>query len=73
MIEHSYVTGRDFDPDDACYYVNIVQSAFMIDNGAVLLDLFVRGDGKLVFVFSKDDHRRISPIWRVQKYGGDYS
>ena len=68
MKEYSEVTQRWFDADDSVFYVNPWQAAFFLDNSATLLDLFPRGDGKLVYVFSRDDHKRLSKLWRERKH-----
>jgi len=55
-----------YDAEDAVYFKNPVQSAFYMENGAILLDVFVSGEHKIVFVFSKADHERLRRKWNVR-------
>ena len=71
MKEKSLVTGLVFDPDDMVYFRNIEQSVMYMFWGATLYDLFRDNEEKLVFCFSREDHKRLSPLWRNKKYNGD--
>lgn len=64
MIEHSDVTGKTFQAEDACYYRNILQSAFMLAKpDCELLDVFADGNEKIVFVFPKQMHKKYINEW----------
>lgn len=64
MIEYSDVTGKKFDSEDAVYYRNVLQSAWMMTHpDCVLLDVFTDGDGKLVFCFPREQHDRWIKDW----------
>lgn len=63
MLNTSDVTGITYQEEDCVFYRNWVQSAFMLEHGARLVDLFTDSKHKLVFVFTKADHKRIIPLW----------
>jgi hypothetical protein len=64
MKTYSDVTGKEFESNDAVFYRNVVQSAWLLSKpDAVLLDLFTDGSGKLVFVFPKSLHRKYINEW----------
>lgn len=67
MIEYSKTTHLDYNPDDAVFYRNCVQSAWMISKpDCVLLDVF-EDNGKLVFAFPKYLHRKYIKEWVERK------
>lgn len=64
MIQYSEVTGKQYETNDAVFYRNVHQSAFMISKpDMVLLDLFTDGNGMLVFCFPKALHRKYVQEW----------
>lgn len=67
MKEYSNVTQRWYEPDDAVFYRNITQAAWMLSHpDCTLLDIF-ESDGKLVMVFPKEQHRRWIGDWMSRK------
>lgn len=64
MYMTSDVTGRTYQAEDAVFYRNVIQSAFMLGkHDMVLLDLFVDNDGKLVFCFPRWLHKKYIQEW----------
>lgn len=63
----SNVLGHNYDDEDMVFFRNYVQAAYYIEWGARLYDLFTDSKHKLVFVFSKDDHKRLIDRWMKQK------
>ena len=64
MIEYSDVTGKTFQTEDAVFYRNIIQSGFMLSKpDCVLLDVFADSEGKVVFVFPRDMHKKYINEW----------
>ena len=64
MKVFSNTTGKVFDSEDAVYYRNMIQSAFMLSKSdCVLLDVF-ENNGKIVMCF---------PRWMHEKYIRDWS
>ena len=55
MRQISRITGKQYNPENACIILNVAQVAAYLDNGAELLDIFVGRDRKLCFVFPKND------------------
>lgn len=71
MKEYSEATQRWYEPDDSIFYRNGYQAAFMLSHPDVILyDIFESG-GKLVFVFSRDDHKKYFKEWRMRKCGDE--
>ena len=63
MLIHSDTTQRTFEAEDAVYYRNVVQSAWMLSHtDCELLDIF-ESDGKLVCAFSKESHKKYIQEW----------
>lgn len=64
MMQYSDVTGKQFQSEDAVYYRNIIQSAWLLSKpDAVLLDLFTDSNGKLVFCFPRELHKKYISEW----------
>ena len=63
----SNTTGIWYDPDDCVFFRNCIQSAFYLEWGATLVDLFTDSFHKLVFVFTKEDHKKYIDRWMTQK------
>ena len=68
MISVSELTGKTYEAEDCVFFRNCIQSAYYIEWGAELIDLFVGGDHKLVFVFSRSD-----PVKYRDKWGTKYN
>ena len=64
MRVYSDTTQKYYEVEDAVHYKNVVQSAWMMTHpDCELLDIFVESDGKFVFVFSKEQHKRWIKEW----------
>lgn len=63
----SEITGKWYDPDECVFFRNHVQSAFYLEWGSQLIDLFTDSFHKLVFVFTKEDHKKYIDRWMMQK------
>ena len=64
MIEFRDVTGKQFNSEDAVYYRNVIQSAFMLSKpDCVLLDIFTDSNEKIVFVFPRELHKKYINEW----------
>lgn len=65
MIQYSDVTGKTFRTEDAVFYRNIKQAAWLMGKSdCVLLDVFSDGNEKIVFCFPKSLHRKYVDEWR---------
>ncbi len=67
MKYSSEVTGITYENEDVVFFRNLYQSAFYIDHGARIVDVFTDSKRKLVFCFYKDDHKRIIDLWMQNK------
>ena len=67
MKVESNTTQRIYDDSEAVYFRNIYQSAFYIEQGCTLLDVFTSSNGKLVFAFSKEEHDKTIKLWIANK------
>lgn len=70
MKVYSNTTHLWYEPEDATYYRNVIQGAWMLSHpDCELLDIF-ESDGKLVLAFSKECHKRYIKEWadRQHKY-----
>lgn len=64
MIQYSDTTGKKYESEDAVFYRNVIQSAWMLAHpDCVLLDIFTDSGGKLVFVFPKELHKKWIDEW----------
>lgn len=63
----SEITGQWYDPDEMVFYKNPLQSAYMLEWGEKLVDIFTDSDHRLIFVFTRDSHRRCIDKWMKQK------
>ena len=64
MIEFSDTTQRRYETEEAVFYRNVLQAAFMISKpDCILLDIFTDSKGKIVFVFPKELHRKYIEEW----------
>lgn len=67
MKIRSDISGLEYYDEDCVFYRNYIQAAYMIEWGAKLIDLFTDSKHKLVFVFTKEDHKRYIDRWMKQK------
>lgn len=67
MNQISNLDGSMYKDEDVVYFRNILQSIFYLEHSAELVDLFVDGNHKLVFVFSRLSHEMIISKWMAQK------
>lgn len=68
MIEYSTVTQRSYDPDDAVFYRNILQVAWLLTKSdCVILDVF-ESDGKLVVAIPRELHKKYIGEWAERKH-----
>lgn len=64
MKVYSSTTGKTFEAEEAVYYRNMIQSAFMLSKiDCELLDVF-ENNGKVVMCF---------PAWMHKKYIGEWA
>lgn len=63
MKIYSETTQREYNDEDMVFFRNIQQSIFYISHGAVIYDLFIDSQGKIVFCFSKKDHNTLKVLW----------
>lgn len=59
----SEITGKVYEAEDCVFFRNCIQSAYYIEWGAELVDIFTGGDHKLVCVFRKSDHMKYRDRW----------
>lgn len=63
MKEFSEIMGKTYEAEDAVYYRNLIQCAFMLSKpDCVLLDIF-ENNGKIVMVFPKKLHNKYIREW----------
>ena len=67
MLEFSEVTGKTFESEECVFFRNIFQCAFYLAHNCPVQDVFVDSEMRLVFVFKKDDHKKILPLWMANK------
>ena len=64
MKIYSETTGKTYDDNEATFYVNLVQAAWLMNKpDATLLDIFCRGDGRMVLVFQTSLHKKYIGEW----------
>lgn len=64
MLQYSETTHLEYEAEDAVFYRNVIQSAWMLSHpDCTLLDIFTDGSGKLVFCFPKEQHKRWIKDW----------
>lgn len=74
MIMYSDITGKTYDTEDAVFYMNVLQSAFMLTKPDMeLLDLFTESRGLLTFVFPKRLHKKYILEWRDRPHESNKS
>ena len=67
MREISDVTGISYEVEDVVFFRNLYQSSFYIDHNATIVDVFTDSNGKLVFVFYREEHERLIKLWLDNK------
>jgi len=67
MKNISDVTGIMYEEEDCVFFRNIYQIIFYLEKGCPVVDLFVDGSKKLVFVFTKKDHEKYIKLWMENK------
>lgn len=67
MKIYSETTQRTYDDSEMVFFRNIKQSIAYISLGATVYDVFVDGQGKLVFCFSKEQHNIYKSIWGTKE------
>ena len=67
MVQVSEITGKTYNDEDYYFYRNVKQQIFMLEHNCVPVDVFAGGDHKLVMAFSKEDHKRVLPLWMANK------
>ena len=64
MKIYSETTQRQYDDMEAVFYANLVQAAWLLSKpDATLLDIFCRGDGRMILVFPKELHKKYVAEW----------
>ena len=64
MKIYSETTGKTYDDNEATFYVNLVQAAWLMNKpDATLLDILCRGDGRMVLVFPTSLHKKYIGEW----------
>lgn len=67
MKVYSETTHMNYEPEDAVYYRNVVQAAWMLSKpDCVLFDVF-ESQGKIVFAFQKEFHKKYISEWAERK------
>lgn len=65
MIQYSDVTGKTFRTEDAVFYRNMRQSAWLLGKSdCIVLDVFSDGNEQIVFCFPKSLHNKYINEWR---------
>lgn len=67
MREISDVTGIAYELEDVVFFRNLYQSSFYINHNATIVDVFTDSNGKLVFVFYRDQHDKLIKLWLDNK------
>lgn len=63
MKIYSETTHLEYEAEDAVYYRNVIQGAWMLSHSdCKLLDIF-ESDGKLVMAFDKESHKKYIREW----------
>lgn len=63
MLQISELNGEKYDDSDCVFFRNPTQAAHYLFWGAKLVDLFVGGDMKIVYVFLKKTHNKLKYRW----------
>lgn len=69
MKYYSETTGKEYESEDAVFYRNLVQAAWLLSKpDATLLDIFCDSGGKMVLVFPKELHKKYVQEWRERPH-----
>lgn len=64
MKIYSETTGKTYNDEEAVFYANLVQASWLMNKpDATLLDIFCRGDGRMILVFPKELHKKYVAEW----------
>lgn len=64
MKIYSETTGKTYNDEEAVFYANLVQAAWLMSKpDATLLDIFCRADGRMILVFPKSLHKKYVAEW----------
>ena len=67
----SETTGKEYEAEEAVFYRNVIQSAWLLGKpDTILLDIFCDSGGKMVLVFPKELHKKYINDWieHCEKY-----
>lgn len=69
MRYFSETTGKEYESEEAVFYRNLMQAAWLLSKpDATLLDIFCDRSGKMVLVFPKDLHKKYIREWAERPY-----
>lgn len=69
MKYFSETTGREYESEEAVFYRNLVQAAWLLSKpDAILLDIFCDSSGKMVLVFPVKLHKKYIREWAERPY-----
>lgn len=67
FLIQSKVTGKEYEPKNCVFLRNTLQVSKYLQHGAELLDLTVAYDGKITYVFSRDDTYELYQLWQEKR------
>lgn len=69
MIVYSDTTQRTYETEEAIFYRNLIQSAWLLSKpDTTLLDIFCDSNGKMVLVFPKEIHKKYICEWAERSH-----
>lgn len=63
----SELTGFEYETDDTIPYGNATQSAQYWNWGVKPVDMYATNENRFIFVFKKEDHKRLIGKWNSQR------
>lgn len=63
----SELTGLEYESDDTVPYGNAMQSAQYWNWGVRPVDIYATNENRFIFVFTKEDHKKLIGKWNIQK------
>jgi hypothetical protein len=63
----SEFTGKEYETDDTIPYGNATQSAQYWNWGVRPVDMYATDENRFIFVFNKEDHKKLIGRWNAQK------
>lgn len=63
----SELTGLEYETDETIPYGNACQSAFYWNQGVKPVDMYATDENRFIFVFRKEDHRKMIGLWNATK------